>query len=316
MSVATFAGDLTPLVRHLLGDTDVAGGDLFTDGEIHPSFISAWDELISMMAADQIPAAKRIWYHILPAYTTILYPSQAGINDLDSLVRLRERTAVTQIAITACISGTGGAIQITTASPHGFASNQLTQVMDLQGVRGANGQWYATVVDPSNLLLKGSMFPSDAAYVASTGAVEPANANQFLPVHRREDLPQRDPDTALIEFAWREDNLQFIGATVDAQLEITYLSDGTAPSLTGSLIYDGIQNALAYRTAALLAYKHGRGQDDGARLDRDARGDDLDGHGGHYYTFLQRKIREMQKDRLQRPVEPPAHLTEIYYPTS
>lgn len=315
MSVAAYT-DLTSLVRNLLGDTDVAGGDIFTDGEIYPSFISAWDELISMMAADQIPAAKRIWYHVLSAWTTILYPSQAGITDLDSLVSLRERAAVAQIGITACISGTGGAIQITTTSPHGFASDQLTQVMDMGGVRGANGQWYASVVDPLNLLLRGSIFPGDAAYVANSGFVEPANANRFVTVHRREQLPQRGPDTALLEFAWREDDLQFIGATVDVQLEITYLSDGTAPGLTGSLLYDGIQNALAYRTAALLAYKHGRGQDDGMRLDRDARGEELDGHGGHYYIFLQRKIREMHKDRLQRPLEPPAHLVDIYFPTN
>ena len=315
MAVATYQGDLTPLVRNLLGDTDVSGGDLFTDTEIHPSFVSAWDELMSLMAADQIPTAKRIWYHILPAYTTILYPSQAGITDLDSLVNLRERPAVTQIGLTACASGTGGAIQLTTATPHGFTTNQLTQVMDIGGVKGANGQWYVTVVDPSNLLLNGSIFPSDAAYVANSGAVEPENTDQFIQVHRREELSQRDPDSRLLDFAWREDNFQFIGATSDVQLEITYLSDGTAPGTTGSLVYDGIQNALAYRTAALLAYKHGRGQDDGQRLDTDARGPELDGHGGHYYTFLQRKIREIQKDRLQRPVEPPAHLVEIYYPT-
>ncbi len=82
MAIETLETGLYPLVRQLLGDTDVAGGDLFTNSEIQPLFVSAWDELIGMMSQDQIPTAKRTAYHVVPAYTNVLFPSQMNILDL------------------------------------------------------------------------------------------------------------------------------------------------------------------------------------------------------------------------------------------
>jgi hypothetical protein len=317
MAVETFENDLCPLVRQLLGDTDVSGGDLFTNAEILPLFISAWDELIGMMTQDQIPAAKRTAYHILLANTNVLFPSQAKIIDLDSVESLDERTAIPSVNISA-IAAAGASIQVTTSAPHLASAGIPLQVMDVSDIPTANGQWYPDIVDATNVVLRGSIFPVGLTYV-SGGSLQVANTDRFKEVHRREQLPQRNPDTQLLEYSWEDDAFQFVGATLDVQLRIRYLSDGKAPvtvaAPTGSLVYDGIKTPLAYRTAALLAYKHGRGQDDGIRLDKDARGEALDGHDGHYYRFLQKKIRELQKDRLQRPVEPPAHLTEIYYPT-
>lgn len=316
MAIETLETGLYPLVRQLLGDTDVAGGDLFTNSEIQPLFVSAWDELIGMMSQDQIPTAKRTAYHVVPAYTNVLFPSQMNILDLDSVDAIDERPAVPSvqiISIDLATDAAGVSIMVTTLGPHGVSAGQVVQVMDVADIPQANGQWYCDIVGPATLILRGSIFPAGGVYNAG-GSLQVANTQQFNPVRRREELSQRDPDTQLHEYSWSDDAFQFVGATLDVQLRIKYLSDGTAPT-SGSLIYDGIKTPLAYRTAALLAYKHGRGQDDGQRLDTDARGSALDGHDGHYYRFLQKKIREMQKDRLQRPVEPPAHLVEVYYPT-
>ena len=301
-------------VRDLLGDTDIPGGDLFTNSEQGGALTTAWDDIVSMMAADQIPAMKRIWYHVVPANTTVLYPIQAGIEDLDSVVALDERPAGTSANISAMVAGTGNQIQVTTAAPHGLSGTPEVFISDLTYTDGlgANGRWFATVIDASNLLLRGSIFPATATY--TSGGTVTTSTERFRPVTRVEELSQvQVGNTNLGTFCWREDAFQLNGATADVQVRITYLSDGSAPT-TGSLIYDGIKNALAHRTAAILAYKHGRGQDDAARLDRDARGPELDGGGGYFFTFLQRKVRDLQKTPLYRPVRPPETLTDIYLP--
>lgn len=301
------------LVRDLLADTDVPGGDLMTNAEQTLAFSSAWDELMSLMASDQVPTAKPIRYHKVAANTTILYPIQAGINDLDTLLILEERPMGTAVDISAVAAGTGNAIQVTTSTPHGLTGTPEVFVSDLletDGIPG-NGRWFATVVDTTNLLLRGSIF----AGTYTAGGTVSVSSDRFIPVTRTEELSQRTPDTRLVEYCWREGAIQFVGATADVQVRITYLSDGTAPA-TGSLIYDGIKNALAHRTAAKLAYKHGRGKDDAIRLDKEARGEALDGGGGFFFTFLQKRVRDMQKTPLQRPVRPPDYLTEIYGPTA
>src|SRR6185312_3910688 len=110
-------------------------------------------------------------------------------------------------------------------------------------------------------------------------------SDTFTDLRQMEQLPDRDPDSKLLEYSWREDAYQFVGASQAIQLRITYFSSGDPPT-TGSLIYDDILNALAYRTAAMAAYKHGRGQNEAERLDIEARGPELDGGGGFYYLFL------------------------------
>lgn len=366
-------------VRNALGDTDVPGGDVFTNDEIRESFITAWDEMQGMMAADQIPAVKRIRYHKVPSYTLVLYPSQARITDLDTTILLEERAmgnsvnisgalqatfrqefnAQTSVVVTHNLgtvnvtpiaydgngtvipwSGTAGyvvtdlntvtvtftgsttgaivvnigngqQILVTTDGVHSLTGTPLIYISDVLGIDFINARWYADVISTTRLLLRGSIFSG----VYESGGTISTSAEQFKEVYRRETLSQRDPDSRLGEYSWREDAFQFVGATADIEVRIAYFSDGSAPT-TGSLVYDGIKNPLAVRTAAILAYKHSRGQNDGARLDREARGRDLDGHEGLYYLFLSQKVRELQEDALYRPVRSPDYWTEIYEPIS
>lgn len=262
-----------------------------------------------MMEADQIPAVERRWFHTLPANTSILYPIQAGITDFGEPSLLEERIPGPSVAISAIAAGAGNAIQITTSAPHNLTGTPEVFISDVLGVPLANGRWFATVIDASNLLLNGSIF--DGAYV-SGGSVTTAT-DRFTEVRLCSTLSDRDPDSKLLEVQWIGDAYQFIGATQALQLRITYFSSGNAPT-TGSLVYDDIKNPLMYRVAALCAYKHGRGQGEAERLDIEARGENKDGQDGMYYTFLQKKVRQQQQTPLRRPVRPPAHLEDIYYP--
>ena len=300
---------LCDLVRSLLGDTDVAGGDVFTNEAITEPYKAAWAEMMAMMTADQIPAAKRIWYETLASYTSRLVPTQAAITDLESVVALEERPAGTSVTISDVVDDGGGAIQITTSGAHALSSNQKVFVGDVSGVPEANGSWFVTVSAPTIIVLRGSSFREDSDY--DSGGTIVTSSDQFRDVHRVEDLPDRDPQAELGVYSWREDAFQFIGATADIQLRITFMFNNEAPT-TGSLVYSGIKNPLAHRAAAILAYAHNRGQQEAGRLDVEARGPRLDGCGGLYYLFLSQKVREMQKTLMQRPVRPPDHLADLY----
>jgi len=296
------------LIRQLLGDDDEAGGDIFTNEKIRPAFNSAWDELMLMQTNDQVPAAERIWFHTLPANTAVLYPEQASITDLGSLVRLEERPVGTSTAITGAVTDSG-AIKVT-ATAHGLTGTPEVFVEDVAGVP-ANGRFFADVVDANNLRLRGSIFSG----TYTSGGFVTTNTGRFTPVNLREDLNDRAADDLLREYQWREGAFQFVGATNAVQLRITYRADGTAP-VTGSLIYQGIKNSLAWRAASILASSNNRGAAEVQRLDVEARGPELDGHAGHYWVYLSNLVRQLQRVRFERPVRPPEHLESIYYPTS
>jgi hypothetical protein len=203
-----------------------------------------------------------------------------------------------------------GNIQITTSTAHGWSTNQEVFASDIGGVPEANGRFFVTVLDAVNVTLRGPQFNPESAY--TSGGTLTTSSDRFEEVHFVEELSDRAPEPQLREYSWSEDMFQFIGATQDVQLRIRYLFNNSAPT-AGSLVYEGIENALAHRASAILAYAHNRGQGEAGRLDVEARGPQLDGGGGLYYLYLSQKVREMQKEPLQRPVRPPAHLADIYF---
>jgi len=312
--VANTFESLCDLTRSLLcdaDDTQPTGGDVFTNEALRPYFESAWREMMAMMSADQIPAAKRVWFETLAMYTGQLLPSQAAISSFESIVRLEERPAGTSVLISNVADDGNGAIKVT-ATAHGLTNYQQAFVGDVEGVPEANGRWFVTVIDPDNFVLRGSAFNDESEYVS--GGTVVTSSDSWTEVIRVEELPDRDPSTQLSVYAWREDAFQFVGASQDVQLRITYLFNNEPPQ-SGSLVYSGILNPLATRTAALAAYGHNRGQGEADRLDIEARGRDRDGRDGLYYLFLSQKVRDMQKEPLQRPVDPPEHLADIYSPS-
>lgn len=308
MAIGTVS-NLYDSVRALLGDTDIPGGDVFTDSVIQLMFESAWTELIAMANEDQIPMEKRVWYHNLPASTGVLFPVQLAATDFGYPVFLEERIPSISKTITDAVSSTGtdgDSIKIEIVA-HGIAATTECAISDLLGVPNANGRWFASVFDVDNLILRGSQFAG--LYVS--GGILTISSDRFTEVRQTEQLPDRDQDSKLHYFSWRENAYWFVGATQTIQLRITYDSSGAAPQSGQSLIFDGIMNPLAYRTAALLAYQKGRGQGEAERLDIEARGPNKDGRDGLYFRFLQPLVRQLQQTPTRRPVWPPEHLDYI-----
>lgn len=125
------------------------------------------------------------------------------------------------------------------------------------------------------------------------------SSNDYTIVAQVDKLPQEDAASDLRWFEWSNDQFNFVGATQNIQLRITYYDSGAAPT-TGSVGIDGCKNYLAYRTAALAAIPSGN-VELGVEYDRQARGPMRDGGGGFMHTLLQAMVVSMQKVKTQSP---------------
>jgi hypothetical protein len=128
------------------------------------------------------------------------------------------------------------------------------------------------------------------------------SSDDYTEVEPRGVLPQFDAGSSLLYFEWREDAWQFIGATTDRQLRITYLESDAVPA-SGSVGLDGSLNLLATLTAAYMAPWQGS-PELGEKLMRDALGENRDGHGGLMAEFISPMVRTMQRSH---SVQPPAY---------
>lgn len=73
-------------VRAMLADTQVTGGEVFTNTLMAPFFAIAYRRLIDEFLNWDIPTVEKIVYYTLPANTLTLTPATAGISDFGELV--------------------------------------------------------------------------------------------------------------------------------------------------------------------------------------------------------------------------------------
>lgn len=234
--------------REHLRDTEVEGGEDYTDARLTPFYQMAYGEIISKLvsigAADIIKTA----HYNLPARTSYLTPTQVGIEDMDEPVKLWERGALTKAVVTEASAATPIVI---TAAGHPFAD--LAEVITSQVGENANGIWFINYIGANNFSLRGSS--SSVAYTGVIGSAT-SSTEKFTELRSVEDLSQVDLRDHLYEYNYEGGVFRFTGATDERQLKIEYKSNGTPPS-SGSIGINNAGNFLKARTAALAALANG-----------------------------------------------------------
>ena len=235
--------------------------EVFTDTVLGPFFEQSYRRLHDELLNYGLPRIRKVAYFNLPAYTTVLFPSTAGIADFGELVDdgMEERAYVSATNITAAT----GTPVVVTAAGHGRSSNDRVQVYGMLGETGGNGEWLVSV-SGNDLTLRGSI--SEGTY--SSGGVVTYGTEEWTPVYEV-DLSlvstQQSLSNQLRCFEWRNDAFHFIGSTENRQLKFTYFASGAAPS-TGSVGIDNSLDFLAAYTAALASFPNDR-VSEGARLE-------------------------------------------------
>ena len=248
-------------VRSMLGDTQVVGGEVFTNNFLLGTVGSGvagsgsyFGEPYRTMFSKITGASKRVqpnWMVTLPSLTSYLIPVAYGILDFSEPEYIEERAAGTAIAIAS--TDTSTPINVTTSAPHGLTTGAQGAISQVSGSFAPWGDWFVTVTGANTFSLNGSA--SDG--VAGTGGffyVE--NLLPFTEVVPTDYVATLDgsPNTTLGNYLWANNRLQFRGSSVATQLRITYYASGSAPTNPNYTIpIDNCRDFLSTATAANAA---------------------------------------------------------------
>lgn len=256
--------DVTTLVTSLLGDTQVSGGAFFTAAFQAPHLNSAYQELFGKLDNIGGERVQREGYFLLPAYTGILYPSVAGLNNFGMPIEIKERGTATGYAISAATpNATAGTCALTVAAmPADVVTGKLVEVYGVGGVSDdINDQWMITVNSSTSIVLNGCA----ATGTYTSGGKVIYSTEQWSDALTQMDTTNQFPNTAgaaLQIFCYQRGVIRFPAAGTARELRIRYQLSSSLPVISSpvagdSMGVDDSLNFLAYRTAQLCAGSKG-----------------------------------------------------------
>ncbi len=248
--------DVYTATRAILGDTNVAAGEVYKDAILQPHYQFAYSELFRAMQAAQSPRVRNESYYNLPPNTSYLNPATASIFNLGQVESVEERGQITSWSVATYTLGAGYAT-LTTTTPTTLVSGDVAVLFGLGGVTDdANGIWVVTVNNPSSIRLDGCVATVTGALTGGTLSFSAEFFTQMSPVSRISG--DFTPSSTLQIYAWETGVFRFPPATAVVQLRITYSLSGNAPTATtASTGIDDCLGFLSYRVAGMAAMSRG-----------------------------------------------------------
>ncbi len=289
--------------RSLIGDTEVPGGGVWTNGALQEHFAVAYEALFDRMAQNDVRRVRRQSYYVLPAHTSYLSPATMGITNMGEPKQLFERNHGTAWAVSGATLGSGY-VDLTTAT-HTLASGANIIVYGVGGLSDdVNDSWTITVPGSTSVRLNGCV--ATGTYT-SGGAVANAPGDwPDTPLDLIGEIPNMpSPGDSLGYWAWIGDACRFYPRSSACQIKLLYLISATAPSdADASIGIDGSLNFLSHFTAGSALSAKGTSTE-GAKLLARACGNgvgDLSGPtGGMLHQLLAPAIKAKQWERIQLP---------------
>jgi hypothetical protein len=278
------------------GSTNPAWG--LGNAVLQPFLNQAYSEMWQAMEQLQVARATREFYFLVPAYTSLLDPTTAGVTDMGEPEQVWERGGLTSVQIASTDISTP--IQVTTVGPHGLTTNAEVTIGQVTGTRAPWGRWFVTVIDSTHLTLNGSVSDGGAGIGgALTTSSESFGGQVVWPLKQTIDRPQ---STRLLDYLWEEGVFKLIGATVPAQIRVMYSASATVPgNATATLGVSGADTFLSVRTASLMARSRGN-YELAAQLKAEALGQagESDGSGGLLRTLLSTQVKNLQRNTYRK----------------
>ncbi len=241
--------------RAVLGDTQTAAGEVFTDDILAPHFATAYSELFRNLQSGQSPRVVRQNYYLVPALTGYIAPSTAGISNMGELVGIEERGGVTSWAISNVVPG--AAICTVTSAATTLASGQQAIVSGVLGVtEDVNDVWTVTVNSTVSTRLNGCI----ATGTYTSGGTLSTSGEAFLMMSPEKDFEWTDqsPTSAFLFYVWNQDMIRVPPCATARQIRITYTLSGSAPTATtASTGVDDSLDFFKYRIAGLAGPSKG-----------------------------------------------------------
>ncbi len=292
--------DVCDAARGALHDTQVAGGETWTNTLLQPHFNEAYRRLFTCLMGVS-KRVQRVIYVNLPANTTVLIPANYNITDFGEPERIEERQAAAAVTITSTSNATP--INVV-ATAHGLGTTGQIVTGVVSGVASTTapwGRWSATIVDANNFTLNGSRTDGTAGTGGTFTADSQLQWTEVLPLDLAIQGLDGTPQQFLGNYLWINEQLLFRGATGIQQLRITYWASGTPPTNANTVInIDNSIDFLATATAANAARSVGWAQMADA-LRFTAYGQSQDGCvSGQLGVFIQIQVAAQQRGPQRR----------------
>lgn len=281
--------------RAILADTEVPGGQIYTDSILLPHVQSAVRRMAQAMRGITDSRIIRVFYYVLPANTSVLVPTTAGVTDMQEPIEVGQRSGLT-VADISSITVNPSSITANTAVANDFATGDIVTLTTLNGLRYRPAQYAVTVVSGTQFIVNGLV--ATGTYIGGGKAVY--SDNKFSDVQQSYDINFTGGNTQqqLDSYAWRDGQFLFKGSTDQRELKVTYYSSATVPT-TGSDVIE-VDDSLDF-LATYAAAKAARGQgakDIGSELMADAVGSSVDQgsvRGGRLYDLFNSAVKQWQQ---------------------
>lgn len=159
---------------------------------------------------------------------------------------------------------------------YNIAQDELQEIMELNNVPVTNETSTAITVTAGVTTISfttSPALPSTLIEIQKISERLALAAEDYLPMTRCEFLPTLvEQTTSLIWWAWIDQELRFIGALTDRQLQINYIASRlpAATTTTTPVTLINAKSFLSYRTAGLCAEFIGENKDRADSLNTDA----------------------------------------------
>lgn len=297
--------------RAKCGDTEVVGGQIYTNSILLPHVQEATRALWRGLRNLATPRVQRTFYYTLPANTSIFYPQTALITDFsEPSGPVCQRDGLTAVAVAAATQN-GSNLDITCTGPHGLTTGDVVVLEQLGGLKAANALCAVTATSATQLFANGVI--TSGTY--TSGGFVVTSQNEFQPLEYASAVPtattQSTPGLTIAVYA--DNYFQFLPSNNNQQIRITYWSSSEVPVSDADKIYfnDCIDFVAIYAAAeaskaqgAMTQYEQMRRQAVGPRFDEGV-------YGGEMRQLMQAAVRERQNmspyERAPRPYRQQAY---------
>ncbi len=293
MSLPTLTECFTQ-TRAECGDTEVAGGQIYTDALLLPHIQNATRALWRGMRNLAIPRVRRALYYTLPANTSVFYPATALVTDFsDPSGPVAARGGVTMIANIAATPVAAG-LDITCPSPHGLVTGNTVVLEQIPTLKNVNVLCAITAGSATQLIANGVITTGTAV---SGGYVTYSN-NEFGDLQWATSIPSASNNTStqLGAVLWQNGYFQFVPCSEAKQIRIFYWSSAQVPTAGSDQI--GVNDCIDFisQFAASKAQKAQGANDRAATAMEQAVGPGYTrgNIGGELLQLLQAAVRERQ----------------------
>ncbi|NBW07808.1 MAG: hypothetical protein EBR82_07255 [Caulobacteraceae bacterium] len=213
--------------RSECGDTEVAGGQIYTNALLLPHIQAACRELWRGMRTLAVPRVSRTFYYTLPANTSVFYPSTALITDFsEPSGPVSVRGSLTSIGVAAATQASGF-LDITCTGIHGLSTGAVVVLQQLGGLNGANVACTVTASSASQLFANGLV--TTGTYTSGGNVV--TSQNEFGPLPWASALPATTQAVdGISSVVYQDGFFQFMPSTTEQQIRVPYWSSAAVPT--------------------------------------------------------------------------------------